>query len=255
MKNEIIKRAFKLGNSAGVILPIEWKDKKVTIKLIDKSIPQEIIEILNERDLLKNTIGIFLAGSYARGEETESSDIDILVVTDCIDKQIKIGKYEITIISKDKFDKSIIKSLYLISMLNEARVILNNDLLKSYKENINNPSIKKYLNEIKSITKINEEVVKMDEELREKVADETLYSIVLRLRELYLIECLKNNKNQSNKEFISLIKNIASEECYNSYLRIKNDLKSKKVISTKETNALLNEIKRRVKYLEHGKKK
>src|SRR3989344_4240761 len=95
MEYEIIKQTFKLGNSGGVLLPIEWKGKKVAIKLIEKSITKEIIEILDERDLLKNTIGIFLAGSYARGEETELSDIDILIVTDDIDRQVKIGKYEI----------------------------------------------------------------------------------------------------------------------------------------------------------------
>ena len=254
MRNEIIKQAFKLGNSAGVILPIEWKDKKVVIKLIDKSIQQEIIEILDERDLLKNTIGIFLAGSYARGEETESSDIDILVVTDCIDKQIKIGKYEIILISKNKFEKAIIKNLYLVSLINEAKVILNNDFLKYYKDKTSKILIKKHLDEIKSITKINEGFVKIDEELGEKVADETLYSIVLRLRELYLIECLKNNKNQSNKEFVNLIRIIASEESYNAYLRTKNDSKSKKVIPVNEAKALINEIKRRVRNLEHGKK-
>ncbi|MBS3066250.1 nucleotidyltransferase domain-containing protein [Candidatus Pacearchaeota archaeon] len=254
MRNEIIKQAFKLGNSAGVILPIEWKDKKVVIKLIDKSIQQEIIEILDERDLLKNTIGIFLAGSYARGEETESSDIDILVVTDCIDKQIKIGKYEIILISKNKFEKAIIKNLYLVSLINEAKVILNNDFLKYYKDKTSKILIKKHLDEIKSITKINDGFVKIDEELGEKVADETLYSIVLRLRELYLIECLKNNKNQSNKEFVNLIRIIASEESYNAYLRTKNDSKSKKVIPVNEAKALINEIKRRVRNLEHGKK-
>ena len=254
MRNEIIKQAFKLGNSAGVILPIEWKDKKVVIKLIDKSIQQEIIEILDERDLLKNTIGIFLAGSYARGEETESSDIDILVVTDCIDKQIKIGKYEIILISKNKLEKAIVKNLYLVSLINEAKVILNNDFLKYYKDKTSKILIKKHLDEIKSITKINEGFVKIDEELGEKVADETLYSIVLRLRELYLIECLKNNKNQSNKEFVNLIRIIASEESYNAYLRTKNDSKSKKVIPVNEAKALINEIKRRVRNLEHGKK-
>ena len=87
MKSEIIKQAFKLGNSAGVLLPIDWKNKKVKVQLIDKSINQDILEILEEKDLLKNVIGIFLAGSYAREEATESSDIDVLVITDTINKK------------------------------------------------------------------------------------------------------------------------------------------------------------------------
>ena len=255
MKYEIIKQAFKLGNSAGVLLPSEWKGKKVAIKLIDKSIPQEILEILEEEGLLKSTIGIFLAGSYAREEETELSDIDILVVTDNIDKQTKIGKYEIIFVSKDKFEKSIRKNLYLASLINEAKAILNNDFLKYYKNKISGVSIKKHLDDIKSVTKINEMAVEIDEELGEKISDETLYSIVLRLRELYLIECLKNNKLPSNKEFVNLIKRIASEESYNAYLRIKNNLKSKKIISVKEAMGLVEEVKKRVGKLEHGKKK
>ena len=117
MENEIIKQTFKLGNSAGVLLPIGWKNRKVSIKLIDRSISQEIIEILEDKDLLKNTVGIFLAGSYARGEETEASDIDVLIVTDNVDKQINVKRYEMILISKDKFDKSMSRSLYLTSLI------------------------------------------------------------------------------------------------------------------------------------------
>ena len=255
MKNEIIKQAFKLGNSAGVLLPVEWKDKKVMVKLIDRSITQEILEILYERDLLKNIIGVFLAGSYARGEETEVSDVDILAITNNINKQIKVGKYEMILISKDKFEKSIIRSIYLVSLINEAKAILNMDLLEEYKRKTKGISIRRNIDEIKSIARINDEAVDIDEELKENVPDENLYSIILRLRELYLIGCLRKNKNPSNKEFLNLIKEVASEEAYNAYLRIKNDLKPKKVVSVKETRGLLNEIRRRIKKLEHGKKK
>ena len=254
MRYEIIKQTFKLGNSAGVILPIEWKDKKVAIKLIDKSITQEILEFLDEKDLLKNTIGIFLAGSYARGEETESSDIDVLIVTDNVNKQIKKGKYEIIFISKDRLEKFTKTSLYFISLINEAKAILNYNLLNYYKNKIKIVLIKKHLNEIRSMTKINEKFIEIDKERGGRVLDETLYSLVLRLRELYLIECLRSRKNPTKKSFMDLIKRIASEESYNAYLRIKNDLKSKKIVPVKEAMALIDEIKRRVKYLEHGKK-
>jgi len=251
----MIKTAFKLGNSAGVLVPLGWKDKKVAIKLIEKSVSQEIIDILQEKDLLKHTLGIYLAGSYARGEETESSDIDVLVVTDYIDKQIKIRKYEIVLISKDRFAKSIKTSLYLASLISEAKVILNDDFLKGYKNKVRGGLIKKSIEDIKSVMRINDQVVEIDEELGQKVGDETLYSIVLRLRELYLIECLKNNGVSSNKEFVNLIKRVASEESYRAYARIKNDLKSKKVISAKEAKGLIEEIKERVRKLEHGKKR
>ncbi len=254
MKHEIIKQAFKLGNSAGVLLPVEWNGKKVSIKLIDKSISQEIFEILEEKNILKNTIGIFLAGSYARGEETEKSDIDILIITDTLDMQIKTGKYEIILVSKSKFEKSIIRNLYLSSLVNEAKAILNEDFLKQYKIQARKILIKKHLDEIKSITKINEKSIEADEEMGQNVSDETLYSIILRLRELYLITCLKYGKKPSTKEFIDAIKKLASEESYNAYLRTKNDLKTKRIIPVKEAKALIDAIKMHVKKLENGKK-
>ena len=155
--------------------------------------------------------------------------------------------------SKEKADKSIKTSLYLVSLLYESKAILNKDLLEEYKKKIKRISIRRHISEIKSIVKINQEAVNIDEELKENVPDEILYSVILRLRELYLIECLRKNKNPANSEFLNLIKKFASEEAYNAYLRIKNDLKSKKVVSVKETRSLLNEMKKRIKELEHGK--
>ena len=261
MKSELIKQTFKLGNSAGVILPIEWKDKKVKVQLIDKSITQDILEILEEKDFLKNVIGIFLAGSYARGEETELSDVDVLVVTDNIDKNIKVREYEIILISREKFEKTIETSIYLASLINEAKTILNNDFIKNYKNKIIQIPLKKPIEDIMSMIKINEISINLDEEMGKNVPDETLYSVILRLRELYLIGCLKNNKKPMNCEFIELIKKIAgSEEPYNSYLRIKNDLKPKQIISIKEARALIEYMKKKTRdlesrYLKHGKKK
>lgn len=254
MENEIIKQAFRLGNSAGVLLPVEWKGRKVAIKLIEKSIPHEIMEILDNEKILKNTIGIFLAGSYARKEETEKSDIDILVVTDAINRQIKKGKYEIILISKDEFEKAVVKDLYIASLVNEAVAILNEDFLNDYKDRAKNIPVKSLLNKIKSMTSINEGFVNLDEELGENVPDETLYSIILRLRELYLMECIKSNRKPSNREFTGIIKKIAGEEAYEAYLRIKNDLKPKKAVTAKEAKNLISEIKKRINKLSNGKK-
>jgi len=253
MKQELIKKAFKLGNSAGVLLPIEWINKKVSVKLVEESISQDIFEILEKSNLLKNTIGIFLAGSYARGEETELSDIDVLILTDEINKQVKIGKYEIIFISQDKFEKSILKNVYLASLINEAKAILNSSLLEIYKDKIGKVQINKNILEMESIIRINQKAIEIDEELGEKVLDETLYSLILRLREIYLIGCLKNKKIPSNKEFLNLIRRVASEESYNAYIRIKNDLKSKKVIPVEEAKSLIEEIKRGIERLKHGK--
>src|SRR3989344_6027222 len=173
MKQELIKKAFKLGNSAGVLLPIEWINKKVSVKLVEESISQDIFEILEKSNFYKNTIG---------------------------------------------------------------KVQINKNIL-----------------EMESIIRINQKAIEIDEELGEKVLDETLYSLILRLREIYLIGCLKNKKIPSNKEFLNLIRRVASEESYNAYIRIKNDLKSKKVIPVEEAKSLIEEIKRGIERLKHGK--
>jgi len=254
MESGIVKQAFKLGNSAGVLLPIEWKGRRVSVKLIERSISQDIIEILEERGLLKNTLGIFLTGSYARGEETGESDIDLLIVTDNINKQIKIDKYEIVLISKESLDKSIISGLYMVSSINEAKAIMNNELLQSYKGKIKLSWVKKHIAEIKSIVKINEIAINSYEEMKGNVSDETLYSVILRLRELYIIECLRNKKNYSSKEFISLVRKVANEESYNAYVRVKNDRKTKKVISCNDAMALIEETKKRVVSIEKWQK-
>jgi len=254
MKNEVIKQAFKLGNSAGVLLPISWKGKKVAIKLIEKSIPEEVLGILEEEDLLKNTIGIFLAGSYARNEETELSDIDILIITDNINKQVKIGKYELVFISQERMNKLVRTSLFLASLVNEAKTILNNTLLNYYKNEIKKINTKDSLDDIKLMTKTNEKLLKIFEEDNQKVIDGTVYSLVLRLRELYLIECFKHNKSHSIKEFKDIIRRTATNESYNAYCRVKNELKTKKVISVDEAKSLLDETKKRIANLEHGKK-
>jgi predicted nucleotidyltransferase len=254
MKSEIIKQAFRLGNSAGVLLPIGWKDKKVKIQLIDKSITQGILEILEEKDLLKNVIGIFLAGSYARGEETESSDIDILIITDTINKQVKIREYEIIMISREKFEKNIKTSLYLASLVRESKTILNEDFIKCYKPKISNIPIKKPLEDIKSVMKINKGFIDLDEQTKKNTSDETIYSLILRLRELYLMACLKENKMPSSKAFIKLVKKISgSDEAYESYLRIKNDKPPKDGIGSSQARKLLNYIKLKITSLEHGK--
>jgi len=255
MKSEVIKQAFRLGNSAGVLLPIEWRNRKVAVKLIDKSITQEIFEMLDNEDLLANTMGVFLAGSYARGEEDEDSDIDILVLTDSINKQVRRGKYEILFISKDRLDKVIGKSLYVISLINEAKAIVNNSLLERYKSKKWNIQIKRNLKFIKSLIGLNEKSLEIYKELNRNVGDGVIYSLVLRLRELYLIECIISGKKQSKREFVNIIREAAGDESYQAYLRIKNDLKSKEVIPLEDAQSLLSEIKRRTKNIEHGKKK
>jgi len=251
MKQQLIKNTIKLGNSSAVILPNTWKYKKVKIQLVEESITEDILEILLKSDLLKQTIGIYLTGSYARNEETQDSDIDILIITERIDKQIKQGSYEIVLVSKKKLKERIGKSLYLTALVRESKTLMNNDLIKEYRKIGLNLPLKKYLKEIKSMIKINKQIIDLDKDAGDKVSDGTVYSVILRLRELYLINCITKKKQYNKKEFLNLINN---QGLYDAYLRVKNDQKSKDNSQVEDVEKVLDISEKLIKKLENGKK-
>ena len=83
------------------------------------------------------------------------------------------------------------------------------------------------------------------EELKENIPDGTIYSLVLRLRELYLIKSLINNKKPLKKEFLS---EIGSEQ-YNIYTSVKNNKKSKNKTNIQQANLLLKKTREWIKEL------
>ena len=97
--NVEIKKAVKAGNSSAVILPRAWLDKEIRVELIKKPseiILQETIDIVRDYISTDEIVGIYLVGSYARGEESRKSDIDVLVISKDTDKEmIREGIYNI----------------------------------------------------------------------------------------------------------------------------------------------------------------
>ena len=75
-----VKKIVKVGNSAGVVLPREWYGGEARVELIKRpmNIQEDVLKIL--RPHLPNILGIYIVGSYARGEQTSESDVDILVI-------------------------------------------------------------------------------------------------------------------------------------------------------------------------------
>ena len=252
METILIKQTIKLGNSSAVILPEKWRYKKVKVELLDIPIEKNIMEILIKKSLLKEVLGIYLVGSRARNEQKAESDIDILIITDSINKYIVENNYELILISRDKLEKNIAKSLYLLSMVKEAKTLLNSELINKYKKIKPRISQKKFLNEIRSITKLNEEIISFNEETNEKISDGTAYSLILRLRELFLFDALIN-KNFSYKNFLNLIKINKFTSLYEAYNRVKKDAPTKDSISIKEAKRMLQFIKEYIKKLENEK--
>src|SRR3989338_11229297 len=100
-----IKKTVKAGNSSAVILPKAWLNQEVRVELVKKTpetILQEAINITEDNINPGEIIGIYLVGSYARGEESKGSDIDILVISAITDKEIiHEGIYNVLIVSEE----------------------------------------------------------------------------------------------------------------------------------------------------------
>nr|MBI4157157.1 nucleotidyltransferase domain-containing protein [Candidatus Woesearchaeota archaeon] len=251
---ELVKAAVRVGNSAGVLLPKRYLNSQVKVILEPLNIEKEVINILMGENILKEVMGVYLTGSYARREQNIESDIDILVITDKINKRIVREKYELIYISKRELEDQLDKNaLPVLPMIKEAKTIMNESLIKNY---INSPltrkNLKWHINTTKSAIEVIKKDVEIAKELKEKyINDAIVYSLILRLRSLYIIDCIRMDKMHNKKEFLGLINRISgSVEAYNGYLRSKNNQKAKNVLTIEETEKLINYINENLIQLE-----
>src|SRR3989338_4831627 len=97
MKQELVRNISRWGNSSGILLPRESVGMQAKVILIDRTleIKKEVISILDQ--YLDDIQGIYLTGSYARGDQDKDSDIYILAISGKTKKLIESGKYSIQI--------------------------------------------------------------------------------------------------------------------------------------------------------------
>ncbi len=247
-----IKKAVRAGNSSAVILPKAWLNKEVRIELIKKTpekILMEVINILIEYISIKDIMGIYLIGSYARNEEDENSDIDILVVTGNIDKEmIEEGIYNILIISTKLLEQKLKQDLFPIGpMLKEAKPLLNAGYLDSVKVKITKKNISWYLNTTEDKLKIIKKALDITKKKnRKSIHNSVTYTLILRMRTLYIIKKLIKNEDYLKKDFIKLIKTVSKGNAYESYLAVKNNQEEKEQISLQEADRLYEYLKKQL---------
>src|SRR3989344_1112332 len=219
----IIKKAREVGTSAGVLLPRKWLDKQVIVSLFEpskKSILQDVTEYLFKYNLNEEAKGIYLFGSYARGDFDLHSDIDILIITHNLNKLINQDNYQMILVSENSFSKNLVNSLNYLST-------------------------KKFLLEIKKILEINKETIDLCRDNKINIPDGTVYSLVLRLRELYLIKCLLSNKLYSKEEFLKFV----GDKAYLAYLRVKENKKELDNIPLNEVRDIIEASEKWLKEL------
>ena len=254
MKQELIRPIIRVGNSAGVILPREWLNGKAKIELVEKplDIKKDVLEILDS--YLEDIIGIYLVGSYARGEQTDRSDVDVLVITNKVNKTIENDKYYLILISEERVRKALEKNILpLLPMLKEAKTLINDKLIEKYRETLlTKKNLREHIELTKSALNVNKAMINLDKETETNCSDSVAYSLVLRLRETYLVECLMKNKMWSNRELLKMIKDISSSlKSYEGYLRVKDDKKMEENLPIEEAERLLNYLYKKIE--EHEK--
>ena len=248
-KMEISRNVSKWGNSAGVLLPKEWLGKEVNIILIDRTseIKKEVFDILDS--YLEDIIGIYLVGSYARNEPEKDSDIDIIAISQKTKKEIISGKYSISISPIKSMKKTLEKSpLMIYPRLIEAKAILNKSLLEELiSEKPGRKDFEGFISDTKDIIRINKGILGSENKYAQK---EVIYSLVLRLRGIFLINCILKNKKYTNEDFKKMLEKAdISSEVYNAYWAVKSGKKTKVKVSISEAEKLLELLKIKIKKL------
>ena len=249
---ELNRSISRWGNSAGILLPKEWAGKEARVILIDRTlqIREEVLNILG--NYLEKISGIYLVGSYARREQTDDSDIDVIAISTGLKKEIVSGIYHISLIPLETIKKTIEKNpLSILPRLNEAETILNKSLLEEIKyPKLNKKSFNAFIDESKSIIKINEKLLEMNKYEEKLESSEIIYSLMLRLRGIFLIKNLLKKEKYSNKEFLKYLSDNLNEnpqEVWQIYKLIKNNKKPKIKISLISAKKLLNLLKEEIK--------
>jgi len=235
----LVKQTREVGTSAGVLLPRSWLNRQVVVTLLHPSkekIMQDILTEVIKQNLNEEIKGIYLFGSYARGDYDSNSDIDILIITHETTKLINHDSYEIMLVTEKDFSKNLSTNLNYLSILKEVKTLFNKELIDKYRLGKHKPDMRKNISEIKSIFNINKDTVETCKENNMNVPDGVVYSIVLRLRELYLIRCLFSDKAYYKKDFLK----ITGENIYSAYTRIKRNEKELNSISPNELAKILD---------------
>lgn len=205
----LVKDAVRVGNSAGVLLPKEWLGGKVEVSLVERpmDIRQEIFRILEP--ILDDVIGIYLTGSYARNEQEPDSDIDVLVATGNTNAVKSKGRFHIIVLSLGRIKEELKKNIItILPLIREAKALLNKQLLEELKKaKATKQGLRWHIDTSKSALRIVKGL--LDLETGEVIGSKAIiYSLILRLREVYIADCLLKNKNYSTRQFRELLDKI-----------------------------------------------
>jgi len=213
---EIEKEVMPFGNGSIVYTPKKWIGKRVLVVLEEKpfDVEGEVMQML--KPYFSEIQGVFLYGSFARKEQTKESDVDLLVISDKkIDLKRK-GKFDFLVKTKKEFLDELKKdsTLFLQQVLREAKPVFNKSLLDELRKEEIKPDFKEFFESTLTAFGNVKDLIQADKKREKKYLDSNavIYSLILRLRGLYLIQCFLQNKDFSNKKFKELLGNYGFED-------------------------------------------
>lgn len=260
---ELVKVATSLGNGSHVILPKDWEGYEVKLSRVENIDPKrDILKML--APYLSDIIGVYLYGSYARKEQGPNSDIDVIVISDKKLGFIEFTKpFDVTIIEKsnlNRFKKA--NPVLFYSFLLESNPIFNSSFLADLRDK-ELKDFKKYFRSYIADTsrtiEINNKLLNLNKEDNTLNADKNLiYSLILRLRGIYIIDSLLREEKFSNEGFLKILKKkIAHQDpnvYYDLYRAVRDNKRPKNSVSLKEAEDLiilltdlLNEVSSKLK--------
>lgn len=191
-QEHLVKEVVDRGNSGGVYLPKSWVGQKVIIRPL--SVNEYILNILSP--YMRNIIGIYLYGSYARCEQVPDSDIDVLVIADR-KLPVEMGDgMDLEVVDVSRI-RDVIRGdpVGYYSIVREAVPIVNEVFLGELKKiQVEKRNIKGYYKETESALSIVGGLLGLGGDL-----SGSIYSLILRLRGLYLIKCNLRDEKYSNR--------------------------------------------------------
>lgn len=219
----------KFGNSGHIVLPKEYVGKRIRFTAEPKTledVKSEVLELL--KPYLDNILGVYLYGSYARGEQTVDSDVDILAITNT---KLKIAEkadnYSIISATMEEIEGILNSNAVLIlPILKEARTIINPVLLDKYKAyKFTKGNVKSFVDSCKKIIELNKKGIELDFEVGSLV-----YSLMLRIRGLSMINLSLHGRQYSKSSLFILLednglKRHKIKELYKIYSNERNNVK------------------------------
>lgn len=255
VKEQIRKRVARSGNSGAVWVPKEWLGEEILVTRIEPpklSLSEEVINIVFP--YLKGISGVFLYGSYARKEETKDSDIDILAIAESKFNLKNRKKFDIEIIETGKIKEAVQKNPFVYAIINESRPIFNNSLLNELRQS--KKDFKEFINWFKETTrdsiKSTKELIELDKlESSYLTSYSVIYSMILRLRGIFLIKSILKDEMFTNYSFKRFMLNYLSESefkrVYIVYRSVRDNSKLKNIkIEMMIANKILEVLEKEV---------